>query len=192
MNGDMTARLIYLSLLLAAVAGPLILSLRKSPGKTLQQLLIWAFIFLGFIAAYGLWPDLKTAMMPTSARLSTDGSLELRAAEDGHFYADLTINGTPVTFLIDTGASDIVLSRDDAVRVGIDPAGLDFTGLADTANGSVPTATVRLDSIVFGPWEDRAIAASVNGATMQGSLLGMAYLRRFQITSGNGRLRLSR
>ena len=56
----------------------------------------------------------------------------------------LEINGTPVRFMVDTGASDIVLSRRDAERVGIDPAALGYLGRARTANGTVPTARVRL------------------------------------------------
>ncbi len=191
MDGDTTARLIYLSLLLAAIAGPLILSLRKAPGKTLQQLLIWAFIFLGFIAAYGLWPDLKTALLPSSAALR-NGKLELQAARDGHFYAELQVNGAPVTFLIDTGASDIVLSRQDAAQAGIDLASLSFWDQAETANGTVASAPVILDSLTLGPWRDQDIAASVNGGDMRNSLLGMAYLRRFRLATSDGRLTLSR
>lgn len=191
MDGDTTARLIYLALLLAAVAGPLILSLRKAPGKTLQQLLIWAFIFLGFIATYGLWPDLKTALLPSSASLR-NGKLELQVADDGHFYAELQVNGTPVTFLIDTGASDIVLSREDAALAGIDLASLSFWDQAETANGTVASAPVTLDNLTLGPWRDQDIAASVNGGDMRDSLLGMAYLRRFQLTTSDGRLTLSR
>jgi aspartyl protease family protein len=191
MDGDTTARLIYLSLLLAAVAGPLFLSLRKSPGKTLQQLLIWVFIFVGFIAAYGLWPDLRSALNP-SAGTVRNGKLELQVADDGHFYAELQVNGTPVTFLIDTGASDIVLSRQDAAHAGIDLASLSFWDQAETANGTVASAPVTLDSLTLGPWRDQDIAASVNGGDMRDSLLGMAYLRRFQLATSDGRLTLSR
>ena len=191
MDGDTTARLIYLALLLAAVAGPLILSLRKAPGKTLQQLLIWAFIFLGFIAAYGLWPDLRSALLPSAATLR-NGTLQLQAADDGHFYAELQVNGTPVRFLIDTGASDIVLSRQDATRAGIDLASLSFWDQAETANGTVTSAPVTLESLTLGPWRDEDIAASVNGGDMRDSLLGMAYLRQFQLATSDGRLTLSR
>lgn len=191
MDGDTTARLIYLGLLLAAVAGPLILSLRKAPGKTVQQLLIWAFIFVGFIAAYGLLPDLRSALIPSAATVR-NGKLELLVADDGHFYADLQVNGTPVTFLIDTGASDIVLSRQDATRAGIDLASLSFWDKAETANGTVASAPVTLDSLTLGPWHDEGIAASVNGGDMRDSLLGMAYLRRFQLTTSDGHLTLSR
>ncbi|HQY42873.1 MAG TPA: TIGR02281 family clan AA aspartic protease [Paracoccaceae bacterium] len=191
MDGDNTARLIYLSLLLIAVGGSLFTGLRQAPGKTIQQLLIWAFIFLGLIAAYGLWPDLRRALNP-SAAVMRDGAVELRLADDGHYYADTEVNGVKLRFLIDTGASDIVLSEADAERIGLNPSGLSYTGLADTANGTVSTAPVRLDSLVLGPWEDRDLAASVNGGDLTDSLMGMSYLTRYDMSFSGQTLRLSR
>ncbi len=133
MDGDTTARLIYLGLLLMAVGGALFTGLRQAPGRTVQQIMIWGFIFLGLIAAYGLWPDLRRAINP-SAAVVRNGAIELRQADDGHYYADTVVNGIAVTFLIDTGASDIFLSEEDARRVGLDPASRSYSGQADTAN----------------------------------------------------------
>ncbi|MCX8508178.1 MAG: TIGR02281 family clan AA aspartic protease [Rhodobacteraceae bacterium] len=192
MNSDTTARLIYLGLLLAAAIGPLFLSLRTAPARTLQQLLIWAFLFLGVIAIHGLWPDLKAALLPSRVRVMSENRIELRLAEDGHFHAELRVNGVAVTFLVDTGASGITLSREDAARVGIDPAELSFTGQAETANGAVTLAPIRLATVQLGPWKDHDIPAAVNNGAMQGSLLGMAYLGRFQMSSDGTRLILSR
>ena len=86
-------RLIYFGLLLLAFSGMLIAALRRAPGRTLQGLLIWALLFVALIAAHGLWPDLRRALLPRTA-LSVPSGIELRAADDGHFYADATINGT--------------------------------------------------------------------------------------------------
>ncbi len=191
MDSDTTGRVIYLSLLLLAVAGSVITGFRQSPGKTLQQLLIWGFIFLGLVAAYGLWPDLRRALHPQAATVR-DGAVELRLARDGHFHAEVTVNGTPLSLLVDTGASDIVLSRDDAARVGIDMGALDFTGSADTANGRVATAKVRLDQLTLGPFTDRDVPARVNDGAMEGSLLGMSYLGRFTIAIDGPVMRLGR
>lgn len=191
MDGDTTARLIYLSLLLLAIGGSLFTGFRQAPGKTLQQLLIWGFIFLGLIAAYGLWPDLRRALNP-SAAVVRDGAVELRLAEDGHYYADTEVNGVRLRFLIDTGASDIVLSESDAKRIGLDLSGLTYTGLASTANGTVSTAPVRLKSLVLGPWEDRDLPASVNGGDLTDSLMGMSYLSRFDMSFSGQILTLRR
>jgi aspartyl protease family protein len=191
MDGDMTARLVYLSLLLLAVAGSLVTGLRQSPGRTLQQMLIWGFILLGLVGAYGLWPDLQRALNPR-AGLVRDGAVELLRAGDGHFYADAEVNGVTLTFVIDTGATDIVLSARDARRAGLDLDTLSFTGLAQTANGTVATAPVRLQSFALGPFADSDVAASVNGGDLDGSLLGMSWLSRFDMAIEGDRLRLTR
>lgn len=191
MNSSDGARLIYLSILLVAVVSPVLIGRRGSLGRTAQQFGIWVLIFLGFIAVYGLWPDLKRSLLPRAA-VEVAGGVELRVAEDGHFYADILVNGQPVTFLLDTGASEIVLSPADARKVGFDPAELTFSGQASTANGTVTSAPVKLDSLALGPYEDRNLNASVNGAEMDNSLLGMSYLRRYQLTFTGSTLRLVR
>ena len=104
----------------------------------------------------------------------------LRRGRDGHFHLTAQVNGAPVRFLVDTGASDVVLTRDDAVRVGLDPARLDFTRRAMTANGPVMTAPVRLDRVAVGELEARTVPAVVGGGELFQSLLGMSYLDGFR------------
>lgn len=191
MDGDTTARALYLSLLLLAIAGSLFTGLRQRPGQTVQQVMIWGFIFLGLMAGYGLWPDIQRALNPRDA-VTRDGAVELRRAPDGHFYADVQVNGQKLTFIVDTGASDIVLSREDAAWVGIDVSTLSFDGIADTANGPVPTARVRLDQVALGSYTDRDVPARVNGGDLTGSLLGMSYLRDYALKIDGDRMILSR
>ena len=98
---------------------------------------------------------------------------------DGHFYATLDVNGAPVRFVVDTGATGIVLSRRDAEQAGFDIDALVFSGRARTANGPVQTAFVRLDTLEFAGRRDAGLRASVNGGQLDTSLLGMDYLGRF-------------
>ena len=191
MDGDTTARLPSLLLLLLSVSGALVSGLRQAPGRTVQQVLIWGFLFMGLIAVYGLWPDIRASLYPREARFE-DGAIELAAARDGHYYAEAEVNGTAITFLIDTGASPVVLTRGDAARVGLDPDAPSFTGEATTANGTVATAPVRLQSLSLGPYTDEDLRAFVNGGELDMSLLGMDYLGRFDITFSGDRMRLSR
>jgi len=191
MDSDTLMRFIYLAILLMAVGGSVLVSFRRTPGKSTQHLVIWVLLFLGLAAAYGLWPDLRRALMPGAAQ-TTAGSVTYGASEDGHFYVEALVNGVSVRFVIDTGASDIVLSREDAARAGVSADGLSFTGTAQTANGTVRTAPVRIKTFALGPWEDRDLRASVNDSDMQGSLLGMSYLSRFTLTLGDGSLELTR
>ena len=67
MNSSDGARLIYLSILLVAVVSPVLIGRRGSLGRTAQQFGIWVLIFLGSIAVYGLWPDLKRSLLPRAA-----------------------------------------------------------------------------------------------------------------------------
>lgn len=179
MNGDDYGRLIYLVVLGAAVIFWFIAQNRQKKGTVLQQALVWVLIFAGIVALYGLRDDLQRQFFPRASVTTSGDDLILRAAPDGHFYANIEINGTTVEFLVDTGASQMVLSRRDAVRAGLDPDALAYVGSAETANGTVRTARVRLDKVRFGDFEDRRVVAWVNDAQMQGSLLGMAYLSRF-------------
>jgi aspartyl protease family protein len=81
--------------------------------------------------------------------------------------------------VVDTGATDLVLTRADAERAGIDTDGLIFSGQAFTANGMVQTAPVLLDTVALEGMRAR-VRAVVNGGEMQESLLGMSYLHRFE------------
>lgn len=101
----------------------------------------------------------------------------LAAGPGGHFFLNGRVNGVPVTFLLDTGATDIVLSPADARRAGIDPATLAFTRTYQTANGIGRGAPVTLAEISLGPISQRNVRASVNEAEMRDSILGVTFFR---------------
>ena len=179
MDGNDLGRLTYLILLGAVIVFWFVVQNRQSLGKTMQQAVVWGLLFLGVIAAFGLWSDIRQTVRPTQSVITAEGRIELPRAPDGHYYMTVQVNGADIRFLVDTGASDIYLSRQDAQRVGLDPANLAFIGSAMTANGPVRTAPVRLDSIRLGGIEDRGLRAFVNEGEMRESLLGMTYLQRF-------------
>ena len=192
MAGNDTASLIYLILLGTAIFGYFIAANRQGLGTTMRQLALWALIFLGVIAAAGLWPSIRDEVVPRQSYTST-GSLEVPRGRDGHYHVTLGINGEPISFVVDTGASDIVLSQHDARRAGIEPDSLAYLGRAQTANGTVPLARVSLDQVSLGEEVERSVPASVNGGEMNGSLLGMSYLSRFgRISIENDILTLTR
>ncbi|MEM9707480.1 MAG: TIGR02281 family clan AA aspartic protease [Pseudomonadota bacterium] len=172
-------RLAYLALLGLAVAGWFFAEARQSMGKTLRQAMVWGLIFLGVIAAVGLWEDIRRDVAPRQAVFEDGSRIEVPRSPDGHYHLTLRLNGAPVDFIVDTGASNLVLSTDDARRVGIDADALRYTGFANTANGTVRTADVRLNEVSLGGVEVRDFPASVNGGDMSFSLLGMDYLELF-------------
>jgi aspartyl protease family protein len=186
-------RLAYLVLLGAAILGYLLVANRDRLGTLLRQGMLWGLIFVGVIAAAGLWQDIRQASAPRQAIIAAEGRVEVPRSLDGHYYLTLEIGGVPVRFVVDTGATDIVLTRRDAERLGIDLARLAFTGSARTANGTVRTARVRLDEVALGPIRDTRVPAWVNEGEMDTSLLGMAYLNRFaRIEIARDRLILTR
>lgn len=193
MSSDQIAQLVYLGLLVTVIAGYFFMNGRARLGKTMQMAGIWALIFVGAIAGVGLWQDIRTTVLPQQSVFMETGEIVVPRAEDGHYYLNININGEPIDFVVDTGASDIVLSKSDATRVGLHPEDLNFLGQAMTANGIVETALVRLDELALGPFIDRDVRASVNGGDMPKSLLGMSYLQRFdRIEITGNQLLLSR
>lgn len=173
------ARLTYLVLLGAAVGGSFLVMNKANLGRSLQQLAIWALIFVGFIGAYGLWNDIQRDVLPRQSVVA-DGVIEVPRSADGHFYLTLRLNDTPVGFVVDTGATQVVLTMKDAARVGIDPAELDFVGTAMTANGAVRTAPAFVSEMVLGDVTMRDVKVYVNEGQMDTSLLGMTYLSRYE------------
>ena len=192
MSGDDIARMAYLGLLAVAIAGYYFAQNRESLGRTAQYAAVWGLIFVGVIAAVGLWSDIRRAAAPGQVALA-EGEVAVPRSRDGHFHLTLEVNGTPVDFIVDTGASQIVLSTADAARVGLDPESLAYLGSAQTANGIVRTASVRLGSVVLEGQTDLDVRAVVNQGDIDGSLLGMTYLDRFaRIVIEGDRLLLTR
>jgi aspartyl protease family protein len=188
---DSWARLFYLVMLGAFLASFFLFGQRQKMSHTLQQAAIWGMIFVFVIIAYGFKDILKSQLFPGDP-VAYGESLELRRSADGHFYANALVNGQPVEFVVDTGASQIVLSQEDARSVGINPDALNYVGRAYTANGEVSTAPVRLDLLEFGNYRDTNVAASVNGGQLSGSLLGMSYLGQYRIEIDGKRMILTR
>jgi aspartyl protease family protein len=176
---DDQARLFYLAVLLLGIASFFLLGQRQRLSQSVRDLVIWLLIFVMVIIAYGFRDTLGSSLFPQSAVQLSAETIALRRGADGHFRAELEVNGTPVRFIVDTGASDVVLSRADAERVGIDTGALQFTGLARTANGVVATAPARLGALRLGSFVDHDVPARVNAGELDVSLLGMAYLDRF-------------
>ncbi|MEM6303114.1 MAG: TIGR02281 family clan AA aspartic protease [Pseudomonadota bacterium] len=188
-----TARVIYLVVLLAMVAGWFFMSSREGLNKTLQYAAVWAMIFVGGAAAVGLWSDISGDTARN--QLSQDGGEQIVVprSRDGHYYLTADVNGAPVRFVVDTGATDLVLTQADAARAGLNPDGLAYLGRAATANGQVRTAFVSLDEVRLGQAVDRNVRAVVNEGQMEQSLLGMGYLQRWgDIRIANNELVLNR
>ncbi|MEP5632875.1 MAG: TIGR02281 family clan AA aspartic protease [Tateyamaria sp.] len=193
MSSDNIAQLAYLGALALVLGGAFLLSSKLKLSQTLQMAAIWALIFIGAIAVVGLWDDLQDDLNPNQTRFDGDGTIEIPRSRDGHYYLTLDINGAPIEFIVDTGASEIVLNAEDAKTAGLPAEDLVFLGRAATANGEVRTAPVRLDTVSIGPHTDTNVRAVVNDGELWQSLLGMGYLQNWgRIEIADGKMRLSR
>lgn len=177
--------MLYLVMLLALVGSGILHSKRHELSQNIKYAIIWLgailLIVLGYSFRDGLTNNrLMAELVPHRANLADDGSMTFRSREDGHFYIEAKVNNAPVLFMVDTGASDIVLTPEDAKRAGLAPETLNFSRRYQTANGTVMGAPVKLASLRIGSIQMRDIPASVNGADMEHSLLGMRFLSELQ------------
>src|ERR1019366_4628356 len=169
--------------------------MRRIPfGRGARDIFIWTAAGAILVLGYGYQDELRqmnarmmATLVPGYAASSGDKELVLAARTDGHFHVIGTVNATSVDFLIDTGASDIVLSPNDARSVGIDFPGLRFSREYETANGLGRGAPVTLESLRVGPIQLMNLAASVNQAEMRNSLLGMTFFRNVASFEVRGR-----
>jgi aspartyl protease family protein len=187
MDGETLARVGYLAIILVALGGWVLVEFRQRMGQALRMAMAWGLIFVGMVAGYGLWSDIRQDILPMQ-EVAADGTVEVPRADDGHYYLTLMINGTQVPFMVDTGASGMVLAGVDADRLGIDPASLQFLGQASTANGVVRTARVTLPEVELGPFRNRDFRAYVTEGELEQSLLGMDYLGQFRMEFAGGKL----
>lgn len=175
MNTDDGMQLAYYVLLLVVIGGAMLFELSGRGGKALRQAVLWVVIFAGAIFAANWWIEGSGPRQ----QLVQGGRIEIPMGRDGHFRLTARLNGVDVRFLVDTGASSIALGPEDARRIGIEPDDLAYIGSAMTANGEVPTAPVTISEFAIGDIVDRNVRAWVIGGDLDGSLLGMSYLRNF-------------
>ena len=153
--------------------------------QKIRYLGIWAVIFLLVLVGYTYRHDLSGIpdrvmgeLFPGKGFQTAQGSMSFPVSSDGHFHVRGQLNGIPITFMVDTGATHIMLSPGDAQKLGIRMETLRFDRIYATANGKVPGALVRIADFRIGDIHLQGINVSVNKAAMRTSLLGMSFFKR--------------
>jgi aspartyl protease family protein len=118
-------------------------------------------------------------------------SVTLAADMRGHFFSEGAVNGSPVRFLIDTGATTVALPAADALRLGIDYRKGD-RGFSNTAGGVVPMYRVRLDTVRLGDIELTGVEGVVLEQGLDIALLGMSFLNRVEMKRDGQTMTLTR
>lgn len=177
-------QLAYYIVLLVVIGGAMLFELSGRGGQALRQMVLWVVIFAGITLAASWYLDGGAPRQ----QVMQNGRIEIPVGRDGHFRVTARLNGTDIRFIVDTGASSVALGPADARRIGIDTDDLAYIGTAMTANGQVRTAPVTIQEFAIGDIVDRNLRAWVIGGDLDGSLLGMSYLRTFARVSFEGDL----
>ena len=161
--------------------------------KTLRNLGVVAVVCITLsVVVGGLSEDMQEAATKANEAIAVNdqnaaggdidsasaSELLIRANGAGHFLIDADVERAKIRFLVDTGATMVVLSPEDARRAGLSEDRLKFSREVSTANGNVRVAPVTLRKFKVGQIVLRDVEAVVNSAPMRVSLLGMSFLRR--------------
>jgi aspartyl protease family protein len=189
-----TVQFISLAAFAVLVMSALIFRRRAGFGEVSRSIAIWTAVAAVLVLGYAYQDELRSVyarvrseLVPSYPTVVSHHTMVLTASSDGGFFVMGTVNGLPVRFLVDTGASDIVLSPSDAKRLGVDLAELQFTRQYETANGAGRGAPYTIGRLTVGPVAMTVVPASINGAPMDTSLLGMAFLKRLDAFEVRGR-----
>jgi aspartyl protease family protein len=135
-------------------------------------------------------PQAATVQVTEQPRQSSVGQhkMELASGRDGHFHADARVNGRHIDFMVDTGASLVILRETDAANAGLHPMPRDYTATVSTANGRIKAAPATLDRIEVGDITVFDVPTLVlPDEVLSQNLLGVSFLsrlRRYEYADG--------
>ncbi|MEM8702432.1 MAG: TIGR02281 family clan AA aspartic protease [Pseudomonadota bacterium] len=156
--------------------------------EIVQGTLFWGGLCALLVVGYTYRTDLVQAgyrvlgaLAPGLAVTQPDGSILIVRDATGHFVLDGRVNGTRTHFLLDTGASAVVLTYDDARRAGFDPDTLSFTVPVSTANGRAMVAPILIETLTVGDHSLRNIRGFVaRDGALSGNLFGLTALDKLR------------
>ena len=173
--------------ILVLVAGTVLTLFRERFTRAITAALLWVAVGLLLVVGYSYRFELHDVADRVLAELipgrviSQGRTVAVARTDGGDFAIDAQINGAPVAMVLDTGASSVVLTRDDAKAAGLPIEVLNYTVNIDTANGRTRAAPVTLDRIAVGTLVERSVDALVaQPGQLKTSLLGMSFLNRLQ------------
>jgi aspartyl protease family protein len=185
-TGDF-ASLSYRLVLLVFLGSAAILMFRGRLSQAIKAALLWIAVGLALLVGYtyrfelrGVADRVMAEVVPGHV-IAHGRSVEVARAFNGDFDISARINGARVAMVLDTGASSVVLTREDAKAAGLPLEVLAYTAIIETANGRTRAAPVRLDRVAVGDLVERSVEALVaQPGQLKTSLLGMSFLNRLQ------------
>jgi aspartyl protease family protein len=183
----------YKLALLAFLGTALFVIFRDRLTEAIMGALLWAVIGIALVIGYSYRYEVHQVADRVIAELmpghviSHGRSAEVARTSSGDFAISAQINGARVHMVVDTGATSVVLTAEDAKLAGLPLALLNYTVNIETANGRARAAPVTLDRIAMGELEERSVEALVvQPGQLRTSLLGMSFLNRLQSWQVNG------
>lgn len=175
-------RFVNLAMFAILIGSGIVYSRRVSASEVLRNVALWVGVTAVLVIAYTLYhgSGMEAEFSPSYPTEVSASTIAFGENDRGEFEVHGTVNGTTVAFMVDTGATDIVLSPADAQRAGIDLSSLTFNRRYETANGEGRGAYARVRELKVGPIELDDVAVSVNETGMRSSLLGMAFLKKMK------------
>lgn len=184
MSGDTAANVVWGVLALMLVGSSL--AARRLPvGQSVRMILAWVAIFsVGFVlflfrGEAGVVWDRATAEFRGDSGKTVGRTLEVPQADDGHYWVNASINGTPERFLIDSGATVTTISSDVANAARIEPDS-SFPVIVETANGRVEAQTARIERLNVGPITQKDAPVQISASLGETNLLGMSFLSKLK------------
>jgi aspartyl protease family protein len=185
--------LAYKIMLLVFLGAAFLTLFRERFAQALIATLLWVAVGLVLVVGYSYRFEVHEVADRVLVELmhghvaSHGRTVEVARTNGGDFSISAQINGAPVHMVLDTGASSVVLTHDDAKAAGLPLALLNYTVSIETANGRANAAPITLDRIALGSLEERSVEALVvQPGQLRTSLLGMSFLNRLQGWQVNG------
>lgn len=187
LSTDQFGPLIYKIALLVFLGGAVLTMFRERFTQAITAAMLWVVIGLTLVVVYSYRFELHNvadhvlvALVPGYV-VSHGRNVEIGRNSAGDFAISAQINGARVAMVLDTGASAVVLTHDDAKAAGLPLEVLNYTVNIDTANGRTRAAPVTLDRLAIGGLTERSVEALVvQPGQLKMSLLGMSFLNRLQ------------
>lgn len=177
---------IYSAAFAVLIGGWVVERFRGQWTRALEAIAIWMAIFLALVGGYAYRFEIANvanrivgALIPGYAIVGAGGEVTINRSASGAFQLNGTVNGANLSFVLDTGASAVVLTEASAAQAGIRIADLVYSTTVRTANGTTQAAPVTLGRVTIGSITETGVRALVaRSGTLSENLLGMSFLER--------------
>lgn len=189
-----TVEAMALGVLVMTIASSALLHFRGRLSTAMLSLIAWFGIFAVVVTGYayrneltGVASRVMDEVVPGREVASQKGEAVIVRDGGGHFVFNGLTNGARLRYLFDTGASTVVLTAEDAQKIGFNPASLNYSVTVSTANGRTSAAPITIDALSVGNITVRNVRAmAARPGALQQNLLGMSFLSRLRHYSVEG------